>query len=164
MKTPPELAMGRRRVAGRAPGAERGAALLELAICLPMMTVIFTGIVDYALLIQDQMTISKAAAAGAAFGSIHGNEDNLTGMQNAAANAAVGVSGFSAVASDVYTCSPGGATVSSESSCSGYGTPIKYVQIVATGNSPSLVAASLLNLPSTVTLQSTTYFRVRWTP
>jgi len=158
------LAAGRRRIASRALGAERGAALLELAICLPMMMVIFTGIVDYALLIQDQMTISKAAAAGAAFGSIYGNQDDLAGMQSAAASAAVGVSGFSAVASDVYTCSPGGAAVTSDSSCSGYGTPIKYVRIVATGTSPTLVAASLLNLPNTLTLQSTTYFRVRWTP
>jgi len=144
--------------------SERGAALVELAFCLPMMLTIFVGIADYALLIQDQMTISKAAAAGAAYGAVHGNEDNLAGMQAAAVNAATGVSGFTAVASDIFVCSPGGATVSSESSCSGYGTPIKYVQIVATGNSPSLVAASLLGLPSAVTLQSKTCFRVRWTP
>jgi Flp pilus assembly protein TadG len=141
---------------------ERGGALVEFALCLPMMMIAFAGIIDYGLYIQRAMQVTQAASAGATYGVIVGNQGNLTGMQTAAQNAASGLSGFSATATNVYTCSPGGTPVTSLTTCSGYGTPIKYVQVQANASFQPLVP--MVGLPSPVTLQRKVLFRVPWTP
>jgi Flp pilus assembly protein TadG len=45
--------------------AERGAELIELAIVLPMLLLVFVAIVDFALVFQRYLTISNAAREGA---------------------------------------------------------------------------------------------------
>lgn len=119
------------------------------------------GIVDYGLMIQQAMQVSEAATAAAQFGAIPGNQKNLTGMQTAATNAASGVSGFSVTATDVFTCSAGGSSVSSSTTCTGYGTPIEYVQVQTSATvSPLLRWAGI----SSSTMTSTVSFRVPWEP
>jgi len=142
--------------------SERGVATVEFALFLPVLAFLFIGIVNYALEIQQTMQIQEAASAGAAYGAIPGNQKSLTGMQTAAQNAASGVSGFSATASDIFTCSPGGTTVTSASSCSGYGTPIEYVQVSTSATVPALLAYP--GMPSSLTLHGSATYRVPWQP
>ena len=141
--------------------AASGSALVELALLLPVLILLFMGIVDYALMIQNAMRITEAASAGAAYGAMPGNQKDFTGMQNAAKNAAAGVSGFSVTAVDVFTCTPGGAAVSGSSACSGYGTPIEYVQVQTSATVPPLMAFTGI---SSLTLKGKALFRVPWTP
>ena len=142
--------------------SEDGNALVELALFLPLLTFLFVGVVDYGLEIQQKMKIAEAAAAGAAFGAMPGNAKNYAGMQLAATNSATGVTGFSAVASTVYTCTPGGTVVSSGSSCTGYGTPITYVQVKASATVPTML--SFPGMPINIALQHTASYRVPWQP
>jgi Flp pilus assembly protein TadG len=140
--------------------SERGVALIEFALFLPILTFLFVGIVDYALEIQEAMQIQEAAAAGAAYGTIPGNQSNLTGMQTAAQNAAAGISGFSAVATEIYECTAGGSTVTSSTTCSGYGTPITYVQVTTSATIPVYLAYP--GMPSSLTLHGGATYRVPW--
>jgi hypothetical protein len=117
--------------------------------------------VDYGLMIQQAMQVTEAAAAGAAYGAIPGNLKNFSGMQTAATNTASGVSGFSVTATNVFTCTPGGASVASSATCSGYGTPIEYVQVQTSATVNPLL--SWVGISSR-TLTATASFRVSWTP
>jgi hypothetical protein len=140
--------------------SEEGQALVEFALCLSILTLVFAGIVDYDLMIQQAMQIGEAASAGAQYGAIPGNEKDLSGMQTAATNAAPGVSGLNVTASDVFICPPWG-VVSSSTICLGYGTPLEYVQVQTSATvSPLLHWAGI----SSSSITSTVLFRVPWTP
>jgi len=141
--------------------ASDGSALVEFAVCLPILSMLFVACVDYALMVQEEIQVQDAATAGAAYGAMPSNQSDLTGMQNAATNAAPGVSGFNAVASKIYSCSPGGTAVTSTTTCSGYGTPIEYVQVHTTATAPPLLAYSGI---SSLSLQGYATFRVMWSP
>jgi len=136
-----------------------GSALVEFAVCLPILSLVFVACVDYALMVQQEIQVQDAAAAGAAYGAVPGNQADLTGMQNAATNAATGITGFSAVATDVFTCTPGGSTVSSSAHCSGYGTPIEYVYVHTTATATPLL--SYVGIAG-LSLQGNATYRVMW--
>ncbi len=141
--------------------SERGSALVEFALALPMILLVFSGLIDYALIIHQAMLLTQAAAAGAAYGTITGNNADVTGIQAAAQKNALGLTGMTVTASAIYSCTAGGAQVSSTAICSGYGTPIKYVWVqTSVAVQPFLV---LPGLPSTFTLQGSAYYRVPWT-
>ncbi len=141
--------------------SDDGVALVEFSLFLPLLTFLFVGIVDYAMEIQQTLQIQEAATAGAMYGAIPGNQKSLTGMQAAAQSAAAGVHGFSATASDIFTCTPGGAAVTSATICSGYGTPIEYVQVNTTATIPVYLAYP--GMPANLVLQGGATFRVPWT-
>jgi Flp pilus assembly protein TadG len=143
-------------------GSEAGSALVEFALFVSLMVVIFVGLVDYALMLQQELQMTEAASAAAAFGSIPGNAKNLTGMQAAAASAAPGVSNLAVNATDVFTCTPGGAVVTSSTTCTGYGTPIEYVQVQTSATVPALLV--YVGIASSLTLRGSASFRVQWIP
>jgi Flp pilus assembly protein TadG len=140
--------------------AEGGVALIEFSLFLPILAFLFVGIVDYALELQQALQIQEAAAAGAAFGVTPGNQLNLTGMQNAAKNAASGVNGFNATAATIYTCTPGGASVSSTSTCTSYGTPITYVQVNTSATVPVFLAYP--GVTASQTIYGVATYRIPW--
>ncbi len=144
----------------RMAGSEEGSALVEAALCMSMMVMLLMGVADYTLDIQQTIQINEAAAAGAAFGAIPGNQTNLAGMEAAAKASAPGVSAMTAVAVDLYTCTPGGAAVSESSTCAGYGTPIQYVQVTASAPVNSLLTRVKFQNSMTVTAVAT--YRVPW--
>jgi Flp pilus assembly protein TadG len=143
-------------------GAERGSTLVEFALCLPLLVLLFAGLADYAVILQQAMALTQTAAAAAAYGAITGDNVDLTGMQAAAQKACSGLSGLTVTASNIYTCAAGGTQVSSSASCSGYGTPIKYVAIQT--SAPVQPLLPLPGFPSTLTLHGSAYYRVPWTP
>ncbi len=141
---------------------ECGSALVEFALFLSFLVLILVGVVDYGMEIQQAMQVTEAATAGAEFGEIPGNQQNLSGMQAAATSAASGVHGFTVTAVDAFTCTPGGVSVSRSTTCSGYGTPIEYVQVNTTATVPTLMV--YIGMPSSLTLNGSASFRVPWTP
>jgi hypothetical protein len=53
----------------RSGGKQRGAALVEMAIVIPLLMMIVFGIVNYGLLFKDNLTIQSAARSGARVGA-----------------------------------------------------------------------------------------------
>ncbi len=145
--------------------SEKGSSLIEMALILPLMLLIVFSLVDYALFIQKAIVLQDAASAAAQYGTIPGNAGNTSTMI-ALANYDVtgsvnGASGFTANATNFYTCSPGGAHVSATTSCP-TGAPYHYVQVTT-----SLTANSLLPYPGTPftqTINGSATYRVEVTP
>ena len=141
--------------------ANSGSVLVEFAIFASMLMLVFSGIVDYSIFLHHQMELTEAAAAGASFGIIPGNQENTAGMKAAAVAAAPDVSGLQVTASYLYTCTPGGSPVSSTSNCSNYGTPIMYVKVVTSATVPA--ALRWTGIASSLALGATATYRVPWT-
>ena len=108
---------------------QRGSALIELSLLFTILMLLFMGILDFSLVIQEAMVVNEAAYAAAQYGAVSGNSSNFSTMQTIATNSAKGVTGFSVTATKWCACSPGGTAVLCTSSCPSYGTPIGYVQV-----------------------------------
>jgi Flp pilus assembly protein TadG len=97
-------------------GSDTGAALVELAITMPMLVLILVGTIDFARVFYTGIALENAARAGAQYGSNSlGQSGDFAGMQNAAINS-VNTTGISAVASRLCQCATlDGATFSNTS-------------------------------------------------
>lgn len=151
----------------RARKSEAGSALVEFALILPAMIVMLAGIIDYALYIQAKMQVQEQAAAGAAFGAIPGNQNNLSMMQfyasyNSSGSLMAPVTSYTATATNIFTCTAGGASVSYNSSCASNpaGTPIEYVKVQTQGTFNALWIFP--GIPATMTLTGSATYRVPW--
>ena len=60
--------------------SERGAELIEFALVLPILLLVFAGIVDFALMFQRFLTVSNAAREGARIAVLPGYDQ--TDVQN----------------------------------------------------------------------------------
>jgi Flp pilus assembly protein TadG len=139
---------------------EQGSAMVEFAVFLSLLVTVLVGMVDYTFAIHEAMQVQEAAHAGAAWGAIPGNEANLAGMKTAATNAAYGVNGFSVTATNLWTCSAGGSSVPSTSTCSTGFTPWKYVVVKTTGTVPATLHFPGITPNSTVS--GVAVFPVPW--
>jgi len=139
---------------------EKGSALIETALLIPLFLLLFMGVADYGRVFYTADIVVHAADVGAKFGAISTtNAADITGMQSAATNAATSIGGLTATATSFCTCGAGGSTVSCGSSCSGYGTPAMYVQVKTQATFKSL--AAFPGLPHTIPLAATSTLRVQ---
>jgi Flp pilus assembly protein TadG len=140
--------------------SESGQTLVEAAIYISVFILIVMGITDLTFYMLGAMMIQESATEGANFGSAPGNQSNTAGMVEWAEQAATGVNLTSTpVATRFYTCTPGGAQVSSSSSCSSGNAPMEYVNVTTTGTINPLFRISGLTALN-VTGSST--YRVAW--
>ena len=139
--------------------SQRGSALVELALLFSLLLLLLLGVIDFALVTQQAMVVSEAAYAGAQYGAISGNSTNYAQMQTIATNSAKGISGFSATASQWCACSPGGTAVVCTTTCSGYGAPVAYVQVITTATASLLFRYT--GIPLTVPLRGVCVLRVQ---
>jgi Flp pilus assembly protein TadG len=138
----------------------RGSALIEFCVLLSAMVLVFVGMVNYGWEIQQAMQVQEAATAGASYGAVPGNESDLTGMKSAATKSAPGVSGMTVTATNLWTCTAGGASVTSTTTCSGGVTPYKYVVVTT-----SATVSTLLNYPglaASLALKGSASYEVPW--
>jgi Flp pilus assembly protein TadG len=138
---------------------QRGSALVEATLFMPLLLLVFLGIADYGRVFKQAIIVANAAFAGAEFGQRTGQWSNTTGMVTAAKSDANALPTFAATASNYCTCSPGGTHVTCTSTCTGYGTPIQYVQVTASATFKTIVNYPLL--PHTVPLSVTSILRVQ---
>lgn len=106
--------------------SEDGAALIEFACVLPVFVLLLVAVVDYSLQIQQRMRVTEAAAIGAAYGSIAGNEQDTVGMRIAARRE---MSNLTVTAISFWTCSVGSQHVWSGSACADGSLPMQWVQV-----------------------------------
>jgi Flp pilus assembly protein TadG len=140
--------------------SEKGVSLLEFALVAPMLLLFAFGVVDLGLVIAQSIVVTQAAEAGAAYGTLAGNQNDYAGMTTAATNAANGLSGFSVVSATSWcSCTSGGLAVACSGSCAGSASPIMYVQVQTSATEQAL--ASFPGLPSSFVLTGNSILRVQ---
>jgi Flp pilus assembly protein TadG len=137
---------------------ERGAALVELAVALPLLAVILVGTIDFGRAFRTAMIVTNAARAGALYGS-HSvpNAGDTAGMQ-AAATAVLTSNGLTAgtAPSAVRTCycantaGTFGSAVACNTTCASGQHIVATVTVTATRTFS--MSAPFPGLPATVTI------------
>lgn len=83
---------------------DRGSAVVELAVALPLLILIFAATVDFSRVFHTAMALQDAARAGAQWGAAStANSGNTATMQTTAVNA-TNITGVSAAASRLCEC------------------------------------------------------------
>lgn len=145
--------------------SEEGSSLLEFSLILPLMLLLFIGVVDLGFAVAESMSVEDAARAGAEYGSLPGKVNDLAGMQTAARNAAGGLSTLQVTASNWCSCTPNGSPTPCASTCSGSGNPVQYVQVQTSATVNTVLGVkTILNytgLPTSLTLQGFSALRVQ---
>jgi hypothetical protein len=104
----PSMTISGRRPSSIRAGRQRGSAILELAIAVPLLALILAGTMEFGRAFYAAAEVANAARAGVQFAAVNpANASNYTGMQQAATNDAVNVSGLTATASKFCECSDG---------------------------------------------------------
>jgi Flp pilus assembly protein TadG len=139
--------------ARRLAKSDRGAALVEFAVILPILALLLTGIIDFGRYMYDGILAANAARAGAQYGAQNlATAANSTGMKNAALQDAQNLpnltvptaNGFCMSGSTVVTCGTAGS--------------VAYVQVDTTGTFTPLIKYP--GLPATVTVSGSAVERV----
>lgn len=87
------------QIAGPAPRAERGQALVEFAILLPLVVVMFFGIIQFGFLFGGQIALVNAVREGTRYASTSPvNSNPTTQVRNAVAGGVPGYTGTATVA------------------------------------------------------------------
>jgi Flp pilus assembly protein TadG len=121
-----------------------GAAMVEVAVALPILIVIVIGTVDLARVFYMAMELQNAARAGAQYGAQGvGNSADTTVMRSTAVAAAVNINSVSAFASQNCFCASDTNPQVSAVACSGTCTSGQHVVISVT-----VTAASTFSLIS----------------
>lgn len=146
------------RIRGMRRGGERGAALVELAVALPLLAIILVGAIDFGRAFRTAMIVTNAARAGVLFGSHSlANAGSASGMRNAA-NAVLTANGLPSTPAPDATrscfCANAagtfGAAVACNSTCSSGEHIVATVTVTATRTFS--MTAPFPGLPSTVTI------------
>lgn len=146
--------------------SESGDSLVEMALLLPILTMLLLGTVDLGRLAYMSIEVSNAARAGVQYGQQNSTTwSNVTAMQTAATNDATDLVGASngnltAVATYWCQCSDGSAVVPSCSpgptSCAGTHR-VNYVKVVTTATYRPWFSCP--GIPSSTTLTSQAVMR-----
>jgi Flp pilus assembly protein TadG len=131
------LALRKRTLTGqilRTHAAERGDALVEMAILLPLLTLLLLGAFEVALAVYTSIEVSSAALAGVQYGAQSAAAaGDTTGIQNAAAADAANISLSTPTVSKSCICANGASSTCLSTDCSGsYIETILKVQTQAT--------------------------------
>ena len=141
-------------------GREEGSALVEFSLTMPAVILFCLAAISFALVIQQDVILVDAVAAGTKYGA-NGHGNDLAGMQSTVTAQASGVSGVVVTATKYCSCSPGGAAVSCSTTCYPFPiTPAQYVTVTATAPAPLLFAVT--GLPSSLPLSASSTLRAPW--
>jgi Flp pilus assembly protein TadG len=140
--------------------SNRGGALIELALIMPVFTLVILGSAEFARLAYAGIEVTNAARAGVQYGAQnHGTAQNTATMQSAATNDSPNVTDLTATASTFCTCSNGTAVTCANAATNCTARIIEYVQV----NTSASVnpAFHVPGLPSTYTLKGEAVMRVQ---
>jgi Flp pilus assembly protein TadG len=150
---------GQKNGARNALRDEQGAALIELAVLLPIFVLILIGITNCTFLIEQRIQLQEAAAAGAAYATIPGNSTDTAGMIAATRAASPQFNTTMAVtAVNVYSCTPGGTPVVVTTVCPNSAGPLLFAQVTTTAIESTILKYT--GMPATVTMQGFASYEV----
>jgi Flp pilus assembly protein TadG len=122
---------------------KRGTSLLELALVLPVLTLVLVGAIDLGRVFYATAEVANAAHAGAEYGARTVSlATDTAGMKQVAANDAVDVSGITTTASSSCSCTSiqgSGLSVACPSAASICGSNSPFLVYVTVTTSKSLV-------------------------
>ena len=137
--------------------SQTGAELVEFALVLPMLLLIFGGIIDFGLILQRQQVVTTAAREGARLAILNGYQP--ADVQNRAIQ-------FVRVGLDDATANPA-VTCNLESMTPAAGPPFQAARVQVSLDSSFLILGPLVSLVGgggeafgTITLSSTSTMRV----
>jgi len=150
--------------------SETGGALVELAMALPVVMVVFAATIDFARVFYTSMALMDAARAGAQYGAVNSAfATDIPGMQSAA-TAATNTTGITAVASRLCQCatdvgvfsatSPTANDCTSPVATSCPGKHLVVTVTVTTSKTFSTIITGFPSIPSSVNLSRTATMRV----
>jgi Flp pilus assembly protein TadG len=140
---------------------QTGAVLIEMAIMLPIFTVIMLGALDFSRLFFAAIELGNAVTAGVQYGArATSMANNTSGISSTVANDAANLTGVSATSTSYCTCPGSSTAVGCTSTCAGgYGNPKLYVSVTGTYTYSTLV--DWPGIPHTVSLTRTAIMRAR---
>jgi Flp pilus assembly protein TadG len=139
---------------------DEGSALVEFSLTMPAVVLFCLAAISFALVIQQDVILTDAVAAGTKYGA-NGHGNDLAGMQSTVTAQASGVSGVVVTAAKYCSCSPGGTAVTCTTTCYPFPiTPAQYVTVTATAPAPLLFA--ITGLPSSLPLSASSTLRAPW--
>jgi Flp pilus assembly protein TadG len=104
----------------RIASGERGQALIETALALPLLFVVLVGVAEFAMASYAAIEVSNAALAGVQYGAQNpATATDTAGIQTAAANDAGNLTLGPTTVSHSCICSNGGASTCQPTDCSG---------------------------------------------
>jgi Flp pilus assembly protein TadG len=155
--------MGQKSATKNSTRNEKGSALVELALILPLMLLLFAGIVDLGRAFFYSNTVAGAAEAGALYGSQYPSDTTgMTNTSNQAMSTAFGtaqdMSGINSLATYGCECSDGtGQSTACAVTPSCSGNLVYYVTVTSNATYKTLLpwpgVPSTFNLSSTVTMR-----------
>lgn len=109
---------------------ERGSALVEFGLCMPIMMALLVGSVEYGRMAFAAIEVSNAAMAGVQYGVQNpADAADLTGIQNAASADAPDITLGTTTTSLSCICSDGSASTCQTTDCPG-----KHIETILTVN------------------------------
>jgi len=153
--------------------SEQGSALVELALCLPLLVLILVGTVDFARVFYTAIELQNGARAGAQYGASNtARSSDTAGMQSNATSAATDIVAdpihpVMAAASRLCQClTDAGAVTVSPSSCTD---PIvascphnshRVMTVTVTATKAFTTIANLIGVPHLLTVSRAATLRV----
>ena len=138
---------------------ERGTALVEIAIILPLLLLLAIGAIEIGRYANFANIAANAAHAGVQYGAQSlASASDTTGMQNAAQIDWGSATGFVATASHFCKCSDGTASTCLSTDCPLPLHRILWVQVIVAGSINSLLAYP--GLPRTFSVSRTAVMTV----
>jgi Flp pilus assembly protein TadG len=123
---------------------QRGSAIIEFALMMPLILLLLAGVLDYTLLLRSAIALTDAARAGAQYGSLSSaSASDIAGMQATALNAAPDIANATATATKVCKCSDGSTITCGTGSCV-TGVARVYVQVTVQATNTPLFSYSQL--------------------
>jgi Flp pilus assembly protein TadG len=153
----------------------RGSALVELAICLPVLVMTIVGIVDFARVFYTAIELQNAARAGAQYGAYNLAQSGSNATMQTTATGAVNITGVTAVASRFCQCANDAGTFSSSAlpQTGGAGStactaPVaaschldhRVMTVTVTASKTFTTVANYIGVPSSIALSRTATLRV----
>jgi Flp pilus assembly protein TadG len=140
---------------------ERGAALVEFALALPLLLVVFAGIVDFGFAFQRYEVVTNAAREGARLASLPGYDDQ-TAVDNRVR--AYVMEGLNISSSNLGANMPSGAVTLTDSTMTVNGTVFPTATVTVAYQHNFLLLGPLLGLINkswngTITLTATSQMR-----
>jgi Flp pilus assembly protein TadG len=149
----------------RSPRREAGAVLVELAVTLPILMLVFLGAVDFSRVFFSAIELGNAVTSGAEYGArTTGTATDTVGISSVVTADAANLTGVVVPTPTSYcTCPTSGTHVNCSTfvctTPSGYGKPKMYVSVTANYTWTSLVTWP--GLPNSVVLTRTIVMRAR---
>ena len=153
----------------RLVASETGSALVEIAVCLPVLLLLLFGSIDFGRVFYTAMELNNAARAGAQYGAYNLARSGSTATIQSTATGAVNISGVSASASRSCQCatdsgtfsatspSPNNCTAPVATSCPG---THRVVTVTVAASKTFVTIASFPGIPNSVALSRTATLRV----